>query len=218
MRGLLAALALMLALAACNDKDKTAVVKIDTNPEHTPTMVTRDVQTVISDSGHTRYRITTKLWQMFEESKSPHWVFPNGVQADELDERYRTIASLICDSAYYDQAARRWSAIGHVRLTMRNGDKVLCTRMYYQESTATVECRDRVNITRTGGDFIYTDEMFYDTRQRWTHSDAAFVHIEGQGRVIEGHGYDYYDRESTYRIKNVQGIFPIDDRKFRPGS
>lgn len=181
-------------------------------------MVTHDVQTVISDSGRTRYRITTKLWQMFEEAKKPHWVFPNGVQADELDTQYRTVASLICDSAYYDQPARRWTAVGHVRLTMRNGDKVLCTRMIYEENTAVVDCRGEVNITRTTGDFIYTDEMLYDSRRRWTHSDGAFVHIEGQGRVIEGYGYDYYDHDKTYRIKNVQGIFPIDDSRFKRGS
>ena len=42
------------------------MVSHSTDPEVVPTMMTTDVQTVISDSGHTRYRIVAKLWNMFE--------------------------------------------------------------------------------------------------------------------------------------------------------
>ena len=74
---------------------------------------------------------------------------------------------------------------------------------------------DNVRITRTTGDKILTNQMYYETTQALTHSDS-FIRIEGQGRVIEGEGYEYYDKQRHYKINHVQGIFPIDDRKFMP--
>ncbi len=205
----------LLAAVSCGQEEQQ-VVKVDTDPEKTPTMTSRDIETVISDSGRTRYRIQAKLWQVFSEAKNPHWTFPNGLVADELDSAYHNMASLICDSAHYDQQARLWSAIGNVRLTMRSGDKVLCDRMYYDEAQHQVNCMDHVRITRTTGDKILTNQMYYDTNTRVTHGDA-FIHIEGSGRVIEGYGYQYRDHDKSYHIDNVQGIFPIDDRRFGGG-
>ena len=213
---LLAIFITMALLSSCKDEIKS-VVKQSTDPNKVPTVVSHDVQTIISDSGRTRYRITTKLWQMFNEAHTPHWTFPNGVVADELDENYHNVASLICDSAYYNLSSHMWSAIGNVRLTMRNGDKVLCNRMYYDENLKQVNCMENVRITRTTGDRILTNQMYYENTTRITHGDG-FIHIEGGGRVIEGYGYQYLDRDKRYKIDNEQGIVPIDDRKFRPTS
>ncbi len=205
----------MILTSACKD-EVASVVNQSTDPEKVPTMVSHDVQTLISDSGRTRYRITTKLWQMFTESKKPHWAFPNGVVADEIDSTYSNVASLICDSAHYDLQSKVWSAIGHVQLNMRSGDKITCDRMYYTESTRQINCMDNVHVSRPTGDKILTNQMYYENDERRTHGDG-FIHIEGQGRVIEGYGYQYFDRDQHYKIDNVQGIFPIDDRKFSPG-
>ena len=58
----------LLVMAACKDQ-VTSVVAHDTDREKVPTMTSHDVQTVISDDGRTRYRITTKQWLMFEEAR-----------------------------------------------------------------------------------------------------------------------------------------------------
>lgn len=201
---------LAVAVAAC-DNTSTAVVKQSTDPETVPTMTTHDVQTLISDSGRTRYRITTKLWHVFSEAKVPHWTFPNGVVADELDEKYHHVASLICDSAYYNMQSHVWSAIGNVQLTTRNGDKVKCDRMYYDEHQHQVNCQNNVRITRMRGDKILTNQLYYDTQKGFYHS-ASFIHYEGNGRVVEGYGYQFYERDKHAKIDQVQGIFPINDR------
>lgn len=202
------------AMTSCGEESlkKTAS---DHDPEKVPTVTTHDVQTIVSDSGRTRYRITTKLWNIYNEAKVPHWTFPNGVVADELDEKFQNTASLICDSGYYDIPKRMWSAVGNVRLSMRSGDRILCDRMYYDENTAVVNCMDHVRITRTSGDKIETNQMFYNTKTHRTYGDT-FIHIEGSGRVIEGYGYEYWDNDKRYVVRRVQGIFPIDDSRFRP--
>jgi len=179
--------ALLTAVSACKD-DNTTVVDHPTDPEVVPTMTTSNVQTVISDSGHTRYRIEAKLWNMFEEAKSPHWTFPQGVKAEELNNAYKTVTTLKCDSAYYDELKRLWHLVGNV------------------------------SITNAGGDVILTNDMYWDQDKHSLYSNS-FIHIEKQGRVIEGYGYESNEHLTSYTLRQVEAIFPVDDRRMpHPGS
>ena len=173
--------AVLSALAGCKD-DGTAVVNHPTNPEVVPTMSTTDVQTVISDSGHTRYRIAAKLWNMYEEAKEPHWTFPQGVTCEELDDKYKTVTTIRCDSAYFDKNKNLWTLTGNVRMT---------------------------NVTN---DLVLTDELIWDQQAHRMYSDA-FIHIEKQGRIIEGYGYESNERLTTYQLRQVEAIFPIDESR-----
>ena len=181
------ALIILLAIGSCKNEG-TGVVKHSTDPEKVPTMTTTDVQTVISDSGHTRYRIEAPVWNMFEESKHPHWTFPDGVTCEELDNKYQTTSTLKCDSAYFDKDKSLWTLTGNVR------------------------------ITNPAGDVVLTDQLMWDQRQHKLFSDA-FIHIEKQGRIIEGYGYESNESLTTYQLRQVEAIFPIDERRMpHPGS
>ncbi len=171
----------MVIATGCKD-DSTSVVNHPTNPELVPTMTTTDVQTVISDSGHTRYRIAAPLWNMFEEAKVPHWTFPKGVTCEELDNDYKTTATLKCDSAYFDKNKSLWTLTGNVRMT---------------------------NVTN---DVVLTDELNWDQNSHKLYSDA-FIHIEKQGRIIEGYGYVSNEQLTTYQLRQVEAIFPIDEKR-----
>ena len=181
------ALILLLAVYACKD-DSTSVVSHATNPEVVPTMTTTDVQTVISDSGHTRYRIVSPLWNMFEEAKQPHWTFPKGITCEELDNNYNPVSTIKCDSAYFDKLSSLWTLTGNVSINNANGDIVL------------------------------TDELMWNQHEHRLFSNA-FIHIEKQGRIIEGYGYESNERLTTYQLRQVEAIFPIDERRMpHPGS
>ena len=175
------ALILTLAVVSCKE-DSTSVVSHPTNPDVVPTMTTSDVQTVISDSGHTRYRISTPLWNMFEEAKHPHWTFPKGVTCEELDDNFKTASTIKCDSAYFDKMNNLWTLTGNVR------------------------------ITNPAGDVVLTDELMWDQRAHRMYSEA-FIHIEKQGRIIEGYGYESNERLTTYKLRQVEAIFPIDESR-----
>ena len=175
-------LCLLLALYACKD-DSTSVVSHATNPEIVPTMTTTDVQTVISDSGHTRYRIVSPLWNMFEEAKVPHWTFPKGITCEELDNNYNPVSTIKCDSAYFNKDQSLWTLTGHV------------------------------SITNSSGDVVLTDELMWNQREHRLYSDA-FIHIEKQGRVIEGYGYESDEGLNNYTLRNVEAIFPFDESRF----
>ena len=177
------AIALTISLSATSCKeDSTSVVSHPTDPEVVPTMTSSDVQTVISDSGHTRYRIAAPLWNLFEESKQPHWTFPQGVTCEELDDNYNTTSTIKCDSAYFDKMNNLWTLTGNVRITNPSGDVVL------------------------------TDQLMWDQRAHKLYSEA-FIHIEKQGRIIEGYGYESNERLTTYKLRQVEAIFPIDEHR-----
>ncbi len=170
-----------MALHGCKD-ESTTVVSHATDPEVVPTMTTTDVQTIISDSGHTRYRIAAPLWNMYEEAKAPHWTFPKGVTCEELDNSYKSVTTIKCDSAYFDKVQNLWTLTGNVRMT---------------------------NVT---GDVVLTDQLIWDQQAHKMYSDA-FIHIEKQGRIIEGYGYESNERLTTYQLRQVEAIFPIDERR-----
>ena len=178
---------MVMAVISCKESS-TTIENHATDPEVVPTMTTTDVQTIISDSGHTRYRIVAKLWNMYEEAQVPHWTFPKGVTCEELDGNFKTMSTIKCDSAYFDKGKSLWTLTGNVRMTTATGDVVL------------------------------TDELMWDQHAHRLYSDA-FIHIEKQGRIIEGYGYESNEQLTTYELRQVEAIFPIDERRMpHPGS
>ncbi len=168
-------------LMGCKDELRD-VVDQSTDPERVPTVRTTNVQTVLSDSGRTRYRITAPEWLMFEEARKPHWVFPRGAVAEELDPQFRVVREIRCDSAHYDETDHLWSLNGNVSISMVNGDLIL------------------------------TDQMFWNTLSHEFYSDAfvhlekADRIIEGTGY----HGNESNGRVTNYNLKKVSAIIPFD--------
>ena len=66
-------------LSGCGKKKRDNVIATAIDPDSMPTMVTKDGTTLISDSGMTKYRITSKLWIVYDEAKTPGWKFLTGL-------------------------------------------------------------------------------------------------------------------------------------------
>ena len=190
------------------------------DPNKVPTIVTHDVNALISNNGQTRYRVTSKLWNQFEQAKKPFWTFPNGIVIDSLDSKQQIVASLVCDSAHYDEQQKYASAVGHVRITMRIDDPtsskpktITCRRAYYDDNRKVAQFKDSVLVTFSTGETIVTNEAFWNTRDGHYYG-KLFVRLKGNGRVVEGYGFDAWDRNDSFVIREVKAVLPIDDRKF----
>lgn len=162
---------------ACGDENKNIVTDAG-NLSEVPTMVTRDVETFISDSGITRYHITAKLWNIYDEAKVPRWTFPNGVFLEQYDNLFRQSAKVVCDSATFFSEKKLW------RL---DGDVVM------------------VNVAR---DTFMTKQLFWDQRMKRLYSDTAFIRIVSKSRIIEGYGFSSNEEMTDYAIKKPTAIFP----------
>lgn len=153
----------LLTMAACSEK-KTEMVHRDTNKETSPTMLTTNVSTLISDSGITRYRITAPIWLVFDEAREPNWKFPKGLHLEKYDDFFRKEASVDCDSALYLKAQDLWRLDGNVRISNTLGEKFLSEQLFwsnrehkvYTDSFIHIEKQDRII---EGYGFISNDRM-----------------------------------------------------------
>ncbi|MFG6390792.1 MAG: LPS export ABC transporter periplasmic protein LptC [Candidatus Amulumruptor sp.] len=154
MRQLLSSVVVLItimAITACKEEKKEFLSgRID--PEIFPTMMTRDVETLISDSGITRYRIISPLWLVFDESKVPHCRFPAGLNLELFDDLMSRDGTVRCDSATYFKLEQLWRLDGNVRIANVAKEKFLTNQLFwdqqnhkiYSDSFIHIEKSDRV--------------------------------------------------------------------------
>ncbi len=71
-----------------------------------------------------------------------------------------------------------------------------------------------VEIVNIAGEKFLTPQLYWDQRHQKLYSDS-FIHIERQGRIIEGYGFTSNERMTNYEVLKVMGMFPAAD--FTPG-
>ena len=210
---IIAILIVILIASGCKDDDGIAAnQKIDASKQ--PTMVSYNVQTLLSDSGMTRYRITTKTWLAYEEQEHPHWVFPDGLIAEELDKHsFEVKMSMKCDSAHYDRSTRMLTLTGNITIHDKNGSEITCDSAYYDEEKALWSLNSMVTITSKDGSKIETNQMFWDRKASKYYSDS-FIRMQAQEKILEGYGYESNEKITTYKGNRVQAIVPVNDTRF----
>lgn len=176
---------LAMAFVACQDEKKNYVPNID-NAREVPNMVTRDVETFISDSGITRYHITAKLWNIYDEAKVPRWTFPYGLFLEQYDDNFKQNAKVMCDSAIFFSDMKLWRLDGDVIMVNEKRDSFL------------------------------TKELYWDQRTKRIYSDSSFVRIVSEERIIEGYGFSSNERMTDYSIKKPTAFFPARNLRNNP--
>lgn len=111
-------------------------------------MATADVSTFISDSGYTRYHITTDMWQMFENAAEPFWKFPSGLHLEQYDEAMQPAANVRCDSAIYLSRKRIWQLDGHVVMINTVQDSFLTQQLFWDQNSQKVYSDSFIHIVR----------------------------------------------------------------------
>ena len=149
LRTLPVAAALLVAASiasGCEEEKHSYVPNVDTRV--TPTMVTYDVNTVISDSGYTRYRIVTPVWNMYEDTLEPHWTFPMGLTLQQYDQAMRPDANVRCDSAIYFTNTRLWRLDGNVVMVNTQRDSFLTQQLFWDQRHQRVYSDSFIHIVR----------------------------------------------------------------------
>ncbi|MBE6310048.1 MAG: LPS export ABC transporter periplasmic protein LptC [Bacteroidales bacterium] len=132
-RNILFTLAAMSIAFSCKNEVKS-VIQQSTDPEVTPTMLTTDITTLVSDSGVTKYRITSQRWEMYDESDTPNWVFPKGLFLEQFDSTLKVEATFECDSARYLKNSKLWQFMGNVRSWNTKKDLILTNELYWDQN------------------------------------------------------------------------------------
>lgn len=98
-----------------------------------PTMATRNISTLISDSGVTQYKIVSPLWNIFDEGDDPYWSFPEGLYLEKFDHDYNVIATVAADSAKFFKNQRLWRLEGEVEMTKAPDELFLSPRLFWDQ-------------------------------------------------------------------------------------
>ena len=182
---LIIAICVIIITSSCKDEKKNFIDDIE-NATESPTMLTRNVETFISDSGITRYRITADIWYVYDEAKEPRWTFPQGLFLEQFDNDFRQNSKVNCDSAIYFSNKKLW------RL---DGDVVMVN----------VAC-----------DSFLTKQLFWDQHTKRIYSDTAFIRIVSKDRTIEGYGFSSNEQMTDYSIKHPTAIFSAKNLRKSP--
>ncbi len=142
--------AVSMTVAGCKDDNPVGTAEV--NAQAAPTMTTRDVETLISDSGVVRYRIVTPLWYVFDDVEDPYWRFPDGLELEKYNDIFQQDATVRADSAIYFKNKQLWRLDGGVSVSNMAGEKFLTEQLFwdqrahklYSDSFIHIERQDRV--------------------------------------------------------------------------
>lgn len=148
MRWLPAAMIAALLAGSCGGDERSYVANIGDGDE-SPTMTTYQVETFISDSGYTRYHISTPVWKMFEEASEPFWRFPDGLNLQQYDLQTQPDATMECDSAVYFSRKRLWRLDGHVMMVNTLRDTFLSQQLFWDQAKRQVYTDSFIHIVRS---------------------------------------------------------------------
>lgn len=114
---MLAGMLVALVIAAACTEERKIDVASRINPKKMATMTTKNISTLISDSGIVQYKIVAPLWQVWEEVDTPYWSFPQGIFLQKFDPYFKVIATVAADSAKFFKNQKLWRLDGRVELT-----------------------------------------------------------------------------------------------------
>ena len=138
----------LILLSACVRHDKKQVTDAVENRAAMPVLDARDVTTLISDSGITRYRIKARSWQMYDKADPPYWEFPEGIYLENFNLDLSVSAYLEADYAYYDQRAQIWELDGNVRSLNQLGEKFETPQLFWSQKDEKIYSDSAITITR----------------------------------------------------------------------
>lgn len=125
---------LLLVAVGCKEEKKVDVAA-GLNPEKMATMTTKNVSTLISDSGVIQYKIVSPLWRVYDQIDTPYWIFPEGLYLQKYDRAFNVIATVAADSARYFKDRKLWKLMGRVELTKAPKDLFQSEELYWDQTS-----------------------------------------------------------------------------------
>lgn len=160
-----ASLLLMTMVVVGCGKDKKEIIESFADPKEMSTVYSRDVSTLISDSGVTRYRVVAPDWYMYENSSNPRWYFPKGIYLEQFDEDYNVAAFLEGDTAIFYKTKRLWELRGDVKMANTKDERFFTERLYWSQDAQRIYSDTVIHIER--GDRII-EGLGFESNQNMT--------------------------------------------------
>ncbi|MBB6275694.1 LPS export ABC transporter periplasmic protein LptC [Porphyromonas circumdentaria] len=109
-------------------------------------MLTKDVDVLVSDSGETRYRLKAKEWYIYSTDTRPYWYFPKGFVSEKIDSNKNSLARIEADTAYYYIEEEVWNLIGNISVINLDGDQFFAHTLNWKKGDKQIYSNDTVTI------------------------------------------------------------------------
>lgn len=139
---------LCIAIVACRNGEVKHRAEAVADRKTMPVLEGKDVTTLISDSGVTRYRIKTKTWLVFDKADTPYWEFPDGIYLEKFNMDLEADATVEADYAYYNEPAQRWTLRGNVQAMNLQGERFETPLLFWDQKSESVYSDSSIVITR----------------------------------------------------------------------
>ena len=115
--------------------------------------LTTGVNTLISDSGVTKYKLEAPVWYTYDKPQRK-WYFPEGLHVEQFDTTFTVQASVRADTAYYFEDDKLWHLIGHVHVMSREGQNFYSNSLFWDQNTEEVYSHEYVKIIKSEGQLL----------------------------------------------------------------
>lgn len=143
--GLALILFFMIACTKKGDTDKIAAVK---DRSTMPKLHATEITTVISDSGITRYRISSERWDMYDKAREPYQEFPKGIHLEKFDANLKVDANIHSHYARFNENEQIWELRGKVRATNLQGELFETEQLFWDQRQKRIYSSKLVTITQ----------------------------------------------------------------------
>ena len=165
-------------------REKKELVEVVFNPQTSYTMIEANIESFISDSGITRYKIKTDTMLRFDKASEPYWFFPSGIYLEQFDTLFNIEASAKSDTAYYFQRRKLWELDGNVDISNLDGIRFQTEQFFWSEQDVELP--------------FYTD---------------SFVLVTKPDIIQKGFGFRANKDLSYYEFNNASGEYAVEMRQ-----
>lgn len=129
--GLFALLSCAILTPSCS-KPKVEQENLGINIDSAYMMLTRDVEMLVSDSGYTRYRLSSPLWVVYDRPDRRQWVFSEGLEMWSVDSIQQGAQLVTADTAIQHVDEQYWELIGNVRIHGLKGERLYTPHLHWR--------------------------------------------------------------------------------------
>ncbi len=137
----------LLLIVSCS-KDKPDTIAAIADRSTLPRLHASEITTVISDSGITRYRISSPQWNVYDKASQPYWEFPNGIHFEKFDLNLKVDANIHAQYARFSENEQLWELKGKVKSTNLQGELFETEQLFWNQREERFYSDSLVKITQ----------------------------------------------------------------------
>lgn len=138
---------IFLSIMACSN-DKPEKIRAVVDRSKLPRLHATEITTVVSDSGITRYRISTCRWDIYDRAMPPYWEFPKGIHLERFDQLLKVDANIHSLYAKFNENEQLWELKGKVKAINLQGEQFETEKLYWNQRQERIYSDTLVKITQ----------------------------------------------------------------------